>query len=55
VPLGTGVRRGDALARVHAATAADAERGAAAFSAALQITDTPQPIAPLVHKLIDDR
>jgi thymidine phosphorylase len=53
VPLGAALRRGDALARVHAASAADAERGAADFMAALQIADTALPIAPLVQELID--
>ena len=52
VALGTRVRRGDPLARVHAASDADAERGAAAFANALQVTDAVPSATPLVHEVI---
>jgi thymidine phosphorylase len=52
VPLGASVRRGEPLARVHAASDADAARGAAAFAAALQVADGPVPATPLVHEVI---
>jgi thymidine phosphorylase len=52
VPLGTSVRRGAALARVHAATPADAERAAAAYAAALGVADAPAPVAALLHEVI---
>jgi len=52
VALGVGVRRGDPLARVHAASPADAERAAAAFAAALHVADTPPHPSPLVHEVI---
>jgi len=52
VPLGARVQRGDPLARVHAASPADADRGAAAFAAALQLADTPPHATPLVHEAI---
>jgi thymidine phosphorylase len=52
VPLGTVVRRGEALARVHAASEADAERAAAACAAALQVAEAPAPAMPLVHDVV---
>jgi thymidine phosphorylase len=52
VPVGTALRRGQPLARVHAASEADAVRGAALFVAALHIGDVPVPQAPLVHEVI---
>jgi thymidine phosphorylase len=52
VPLGTALRRGDGLARVHAASADDAERGAAAFAAALRVSDGRAQVPPLVHEAL---
>jgi thymidine phosphorylase len=52
VPLDTRVHRGEPLARVHAASEADAERGAAAFAAALRVADASAPAATLVHEVI---
>ncbi|HEX6720271.1 MAG TPA: thymidine phosphorylase [Burkholderiaceae bacterium] len=52
VAVGAAVRRGQPLARVHAASDADAARGAALFAAALHIGDAPVRQAPLVHEVI---
>ena len=52
VPVGTALRAGAALARVHAASEADAARGAALFVAALHIGDAPTRQTPLVHEVI---
>jgi len=52
VPVGTVLRRGAALARVHAASEADAAAGAALFAAALHIGDAPARPTPLVHGVI---
>jgi thymidine phosphorylase len=52
VPLGSAVQRGEPLARVHAASAADAEQASAAFCAALQVCDGPVPTAPLVYEVV---
>jgi thymidine phosphorylase len=52
VPVGAALQRGQPLARVHAASDADAARGAALFAAALHIGDAPVPQAPLVHEVI---
>jgi thymidine phosphorylase len=52
VPVGTALQRGQPVARVHAASDADAARGAALFSAAMQISDAPGPHLPLVHEVI---
>jgi thymidine phosphorylase len=52
VARGSAVRRGEPLARVHAASPADAERAAAAFTAAIHVSDVPPPAAPLVHEVI---
>jgi thymidine phosphorylase len=54
VPLGTAVRRGEPMARVHAASDADAERGAAAFAAALQVHDSATRQTARTHTLVHD-
>jgi thymidine phosphorylase len=52
VPIGSALRRGAVLARVHAASESDAARGAALFAAALHIGDAPARQTPLVHEVI---
>jgi len=52
VPVGTAVRRGQPVARVHAASDAEAARGAALFTAALHVSDAPVRHTPLVHEVI---
>ena len=47
-PLGTALRAGDALLRVHAASLADAEAARAAVLAATTIADTAPPPGPVV-------
>jgi thymidine phosphorylase len=49
-PVGTAVRRGDAIARVHAADAAGAEAGAAALASAFSIGDERPRARPLIER-----
>ena len=51
-PLGTHVRAGDPLARIHAASDADAARAAVVLGAALQVANAPPPTAPLLLDVI---
>jgi thymidine phosphorylase len=52
VPLGTRVRAGQPLARIHAASDADAARAAAALAAAFEVRDEPRATAPLLLDVI---
>lgn len=45
IPLGAAVRRGDPIARAHAASSGAAERAAAAYLAACRIEDSPPELA----------
>jgi thymidine phosphorylase len=51
LPLGAKVQKGDAIARVHAASRAAAEVGAATLSAAFSIGDRPAQAPPLVERI----
>jgi len=52
VPLGTRVRAGEPLARIHAANDVDAARAAAVLGAALQMATEPLATAPLLLDVI---
>jgi thymidine phosphorylase len=52
-PLGTRVQAGDALARVHAASAPAADAAVAAFHAAVTIDEAAAAPTPLVLEMID--
>ena len=52
VPVGTALRRGDVLARVHAASADAAEQASRALRAALRVADAAAAPTPLVHEVI---
>ena len=51
-PLGTAVRAGDPIARIHARDEAAAERAIAAWQACVQISDTPRTPGEVVLKRI---
>jgi len=51
-PLGSRVAAGEPLARVHAASAADAETAVQAVAAAWRIADAAPAAAPLVHAVV---
>jgi thymidine phosphorylase len=51
LPVGTRVRKGEALARVHAAGEVDADAATAALSAAFSIGERPLPAPPLVERI----
>lgn len=51
LPVGATVRRGDPIARVHAAGAAEAGAAAAALAAAFTIGDRPPEARPLVERI----
>ena len=52
LPAGSQVQQGDVLARVHAATAEQANVASAEYLAALKITDIAESAFPLVHQII---
>jgi thymidine phosphorylase len=52
LPVGAAVRKGEPIARVHAAAAGDAEAAAAALTAAFSIGDRA-PAAPALIERID--
>lgn len=53
VPLGTAVRRGDRLARVHASSLEAAAKASSEYLAALQFSSTAPNLSPIVHRVID--
>ncbi|WP_413870461.1 thymidine phosphorylase [Albidovulum sp.] len=52
MPLGEPVEAGEAIARVHAASAEDAERAAAAVRAAIGIAEEEPEEPPLIHERV---
>lgn len=52
VPIGQGVRAGDALATVHAASPAEAQSCAAALQSLIHIGEQPPPVAPVLVQAI---
>ncbi len=49
LPVGTQVKAGDTLARIHAKDEADAARAAQALADAIEIADAAPPARPLIH------
>lgn len=52
LPLGTPLASGQPLARVHAASRADAESAVAGLQAAMVVAPAPPRVAPVVHEVI---
>jgi thymidine phosphorylase len=52
MPLGEPVEKGEAIARIHAASAEDADRAAAAVRAAIAIAEEEPEEPPLIHERI---
>ena len=51
LPVGAKVQKGDAIARVHAASRAAADAGAAALTAAFSIGERTAQAPPLVERI----
>lgn len=52
LPLGSQVAAGEVIARVHAASAAAADKAASEYLAALTFSDSAPALTPIVHKVI---